>query len=166
MAKKNQKKSEKLAKKAVVESLEFQAHWGLKLLGFEDGISLHQILDEEIAEIAELNLASDLLKIKNFVEKIEQNFAVKPTPEKGDFAKSLTAIGLGFARVENLENLGVACSWREFSEQKLLAIYFPEAFRNKIIDFAAQNGYQTSTHLGDPIIKFRNLWLALKRDRE
>ena len=53
--------------------------------------------------------------------------------------------------------------WKELLKQKLIPIYYPEEIRNKVIAWANENGYTTSTYLGQPIIKFSNLFLLIKR---
>lgn len=51
--KKNQKKAVAQAKKSVVDTLRFQAHWGLKQLGHEDGNMFHKFVDVEVDFIAD-----------------------------------------------------------------------------------------------------------------
>ncbi|MBQ0022208.1 MAG: hypothetical protein KBT29_03100 [Prevotellaceae bacterium] len=164
--KKNQKKAEAQAKKSAVETLCFQSHWGLKQLGQEEGNIFHQLVDAEVDFIAELDLAQDLLAIKSLVDGVKQSFAVTPTPEKGDFVKSPTAVALGISLVEDINNIGIPLTWSEMIEQKLLTIYYPEEYRNQIIDWAKSNGYNTSTYLGGPIVKFRKLYIIIDRTRE
>ena len=68
--KKNQKKAEAHAKKSAVETLRFQAHWGLKQLGHEDDM-FNQLIDAEVDFIAELELAQELLAIKSLVDGVK-----------------------------------------------------------------------------------------------
>ena len=163
--KKNQKKAEAQAKKSAVESLRFQTHWGLKQLGYEDGNVFHQLVDAEVDFIAELELAHDLLAIKSLIDGVKLSFAVTPTQEKGDFVKSPTAVALGIAVVEDFNNIGIPRTWSEMIEQKLLTIYYPEKQRNQIIEWAKSNGYNTSTYLGRPIVKFCKLYIIIERTR-
>lgn len=163
--KKNQKKREALSKKSAVETLRFQTHWGLKQLGQAEGSMLHQLVDAEIDLIAELELAQDLLAIKSFVDGVKQNIAATPTPEKGDLTKSPTAIALGIASVGDMEGMGMPLSWKDMVNQKLLSIYYPEESRNNIVDWAKANGYNTSTYLGRPMLKFSKLFFLIERTR-
>ena len=163
--KKNQKKAEAQAKKSAVETLRFQAHWGLKQLGNEDGNLFHKLVDTEVDFIAELELAQDMLAIKSLVDGVKQFFVVTPTPEKGDFVKSPTAVALGIASVEDINNIGIPLTWSDMIAQKLLTIYYPEEYRNQIIDWAKANGYNTSTYLGRPIVKFSKLYIIIDRTR-
>ena len=163
--KKNQKKAEAQAKKSVVESLRFQAHWGLKQLGHDDGNLFHQFVDTEVNFIAELELAQDMLAMKALVDDVKQAFGVTPTPEKGDLTKSPTAVALGIAYVEDMNKMGNPLSWSEMKEQKLVKIYYPEEYRNQIIDWAKANDYNTSTYLGRPIVKFCKLYIIIERTR-
>ena len=127
--KKNQKKAESHAKKSAVETLRFQAHWGLKQLGHEDDM-FNQLIDAEVDFIAELELAQELLAIKSLVDGVKQSFVVTPTPEKGDFVKSPTAVALGIAQVEDINKIGLPLTWSEMIEQKILTIYYPEESQN------------------------------------
>lgn len=163
--KKNQKKVEAQERKSAVETLRFQAHWGLKQLGHEEGCMFHRLVDAEVNLIAELDLVQDLLALKSLVDKIKQSFAVTPAQEKGDFVKSPTAVALGIASVKDINHIGIPRTWSEFVEQKLLTIYYPEEYRNMIIDWAKSNGYDTSTYLGRPIVKFRKLYIVIERTR-
>lgn len=162
--KKNQKKAEAHAKKSAVETLRFQAHWGLKQLGNEDDM-FNQLIDAEVDFIAELELAQELLEIKSLVDGVKQSFVVTPTPEKGDFVKSPTAVALGIAQVEDINKIGLPLTWSEMIEQKILTIYYPEEYRNQIVDWAKTNGYNISTYLGRPIVKFSKLYIIIDRTR-
>ena len=162
--KKNQKKSEAHAKKSAVETLRFQAHWGLKQLGHEDDM-FNQLIDAEVDFIAELELVQELLAIKSLVDGVKQSFVVTPTPEKGDFVKSPTAVALGIAQVEDINKIGLPLTWSEMIEQKILTIYYPEEYRNQIVDWAKTNGYNISTYLGRPIVKFSKLYIIIDRTR-
>lgn len=162
--KKNQKKAEAQAKKSVVESLRFQALWGLKQRGCEDDM-FHKLVDAEVDIIAELELAQDMLTMKALVDDVKQAFGVTPTTEKGDLTKSPTAVALGIAYVEDMNNMGNPLSWSEMKEQKLVKIYYPEEYRNQIIDWAKANDYNTSTYLGRPIVKFCKLYIIIERTR-
>lgn len=162
--KKNQNKAEAQAKKSVVESLRFQALWGLKQRGCEDDM-FHKLVDAEVDIIAELELAQDMLAMKALVDDVKQAFGVTPTPEKGDLTKSPTAVALGIAYVEDMNNMSNPLSWSEMKEQKLVKIYYPEEYRNQIIDWAKANDYNTSTYLGRPIVKFCKLYIIIERTR-
>ena len=161
--KKNQKKAEAQTRKSAVESLRFQTHWGLKQLGQEDGNVFHLLVDAEVNSIAELELAQDLLAIKSFVDAVKQSFMVTPTTEMGDFVKSPTAVALGIAHINNLDNMSLPLTWSEMIKKKLLTIYYPEEYRNQIFDWAKKNSYTTSTYLGQPIVKFSKLYIIIKR---
>ena len=163
--KKNQKKAEAQAKKSAVESLRFQAHWGLKQRGCEDDM-FHKLVDAEVEIIAELELAQDMLAIKALVDDVKQAFGVTSTPEKGNLTKSPTAVALGIAYVEDMNIMGNPLSWNEMKEQKLLKIYYPEEYRNQIINWAKQKGFNTSTYLGMPMIKFSHIFLVMDRTKE
>lgn len=163
--KKNPKKAEAHAKKSAVDTLRFQAHWGLKQLGNEDGNLFHKLVDAEVDLIAELDLAQDMLAITSLVDGVKQVFEVAPTPEKSDFVKSPTAVALGIAQVDDINKIGIPLTWSEMIAQKLLTIFYPEDYRNQIIDWAKENGYNTSTYPGIPIVKFGKLYVIIERTR-
>ena len=162
--KKNQNKPHAKPKKTAAYTLRFQAHWGLKQLGHEDDM-FNQLIDAEVDFIAELELAQELLAIKSLVDGVKQSFVVTPTPEKGDFVKSPTAVALGIAQVEDINKIGLPLTWSEMIEQKILTIYYPEEYRNQIVDWAKTNGYNISTYLGRPIVKFSKLYIIIDRTR-
>ena len=54
---------------------------------------------------------------------------------------------------------------RDQIEKKLLTIYYPEKLRNKVVDWAKANGYSTSSYLGRPIVKFKQLYLIIERTK-
>ena len=163
--KKNQKKAEAQAKKSAVETLRFQAHWGLKQLGQPEGNRLHQLVDGELDIIAELELAQDLLAIKSLVDGVRQNISAVPTKEQGDFAKSPTAIAIGIASINEFEEISMSPTWNELLKQKLLRIYYFDEVWYKVVDWAKANGYNTSTYLGRPIVKFGKVFVIIERTR-
>ena len=163
--KKNQKKAETQAKKSAVETLRFQAHWGLKQLGQPEGNRFHQLVDGELDVIAELELAQDLLAIKSLVDGVRQNISAVPTKEQGDFAKSPTAIAIGIASINEFEEISMSPTWNELLKQKLLRIYYSDEVWNKVVDWAKANGYNTSTYLGRPIVKFGKVFVIIERTR-
>lgn len=110
------------------------------------------------------NLCKDLLEIKKLVDAIKLHFTVNTIKDKGDFCNSYVCIALGISHVEDIHNIKTDPNmWKELLKQKLIPIYYPEEIRNKVIAWANENGYTTSTYLGQPIIKFSKLFLLIKR---
>ena len=163
--KKNQNHREKLEKKSAVESLKFQTHFGLRQLGRADSDTFHVLADAEVNVIAELGLTDDILGVKNLTEGIKRDLNVEPTTDKGDFCTSVVAIALGIARISDLDHMAVPVSWEEQIEKKILTIYYPEEWRNGVVEWAKANGYNTSTYLGRPIVKFNKLFVIIERER-
>ena len=158
MKKKNQKRNDALKLRNAIETLNFQTNWGLKKLGGENGEKV------EVDYLTELGLVQDVLSIKVMVDGIRATFQVEPCVELGDFCNNLVTIALGIGRVEDLHNMGLPSDWKELMQKKLLKIYYPEEVRNKIFEWARTNGYNTSTYLGQPIVKFNKLFILLERD--
>ena len=164
--KKNQNREQKFARKCAVESLRFQVHFGLKLLGREDGDLFHKLAETEINFIDELDLTDDILQIKRLVEGVKLNLQVDPTSKKGDFCTSVTAIALGIARISVLDNIQIPLSWQEQISKKILTIYYPEDYRNSVVNWSKANGFNTSTYLGRPIVKFKHIFVIIERTRD
>jgi len=163
--KKNQNRKNVLAMKSAAEALKFQTHFGLKGMGCEVGDNYHGLAEVELSFIAELGLTQDILEIKKLIDGIRTNLQVDPTPEKGDFCTSITAIALKIASIPNLDEMLMPISWEEQMNKKILAVYFPESKRNEVADWAKSNGYKTSTYLGCPIVKFSKLYIKIERTR-
>ena len=164
--KKNQNRKQALAKKKAVESLRFQVHYGLKMMGLTDNDLFQKLAETEINFIEELDLTQDILNLNSFVEGVKRDLGTKPTPEKGDFYTSVTAIALGIASVPTLDNMQTPVSWQEQINKKILSIYYPETYRNAVVDWAKANGYNTSTYFGRPIVKFKRIYVVIERIRE
>lgn len=164
MKKKNQKRNDALKLRSAIETLCFQISWGLKKLGGEDGEKYGELAKVEVDYITELGLVQDILSIKELVDGIRNEFQVEPCVELGDFCNSLITIALGIGRVENLHNIGLPNDWEELMQKKLLKIYYPDEVRNNIFEWAKSSGYNTSTYLGQPIVKFNKLFIRLERD--
>lgn len=164
MKKKNQKRNDALKLRSTIETLCFQTSWGLKKLGGEDGEKYGELAKVEVDYITELGLVQDILSIKAFVDGIRAAFQVEPCVELGDFCNSLITIALGIGRVENLHNIGLPNDWEELMQKKLLKIYYPDEVRNNIFEWAKSSGYNTSTYLGQAIVKFNKLFIRLERD--
>ncbi len=164
MKKKNQKRNDALKLRNAIETLNFQTNWGLKKLGGENGEKYCKLAKVEVDYLTELGLVQDILSIKVMVDGIRATFQVEPCVEVGDFCNNLVTIALGIGRVEDLHNMGLPSDWNELMQKKLLKIYYPEEVRNKIFEWARTNGYNTSTYLGQPIVKFNKLFILLERD--
>ena len=164
MKKKNQKRNEALKLKSAIETLSFQTNWGLKKLGGDDGENYGELAKVEVGYITELGLVQDILSIKELVDGIRKEFQVEPCVELGDFCNSLVTIALGISRIGNIKDMGLPTDWKELVQKKLLKIYYTDEVRNKIFEWAKASGYNTSTYLGQPIVKFNKLFILLERN--
>ncbi len=163
--KRNQNRKNEFAKKSAVESIRFQTHFGLKQMGREDGDMFHELADAEINFIAELGLIEDIIGMKNLVEGVRRDLNAEPTTEKGDFCTSIVAIALGISKISILADMKMPVSWQDQISKKILTIYYPEEVRNSVIEWAKTNGYKTSTYLGRPVVKFKQLFIIIDRTR-
>ena len=76
----------------------------------------------------------------------------------------LYTIALGIGRLGSIKDMELPTDWNELIRKKLLKIYYPDEVRNKIFEWAKASGYNTSTYLGQPIVKFSKLFVLLERD--
>ena len=167
MAKKRkQNRKNELSKKGAVESMRFQTHIGLKQIGCKDTDMFHWLADVEINVIAELDLTDDILGIKNLVEGVRRELNVEPTPEKGDFCTSIVAIALGISQIPVLDDMKMpVVNWPDQINKKILTLYYPEESRNAVAEWAKANDYNTTTYLGRPVVKFKQLFIIIERTR-
>ena len=167
MAKKRkQNRKNELSKKRAVESIRFQTHIGLKQIGRKDTDMFHRLADVEINVIAELDLTDDILGIKNLVEGVRRELNVEPTPEKGDFCTSIVAIALGISKIPVLDDTKMpVVNWQDQINKKMLTLYYPEESRNAVAEWAKANDYNTTTYLGRPVVKFKQLFIIIERTR-
>lgn len=163
MKKKNDpKRKAALMQKTAVEALEFQTIWGLKQLGVD--AELNECALAELASIKELGVTYDLLNMKRFAEGVRQALQADVVVDMGELVQSVVCMALGISRVSDVQQLAVSqCSWDELLKQKLLTVYYPADVRNEVVAWAMENGFTTSTYLGQPIIKFSKIFLAIKR---
>ena len=167
MAKKRkQNRKNELSKKRSVESIRFQTHIGLKQIGRKDTDMFHWLADAEINVIEELDLTDDILGIKNLVEGVKRELNVEPALEKGDFCTSIVAIALGISKIPVLDDMQMpVVNWPDHINKKLLTLYYPEESRNAVAEWAKANDYNTSTYLGRPVVKFKQLFIIIERTR-
>ena len=161
--KRKQNRKNELSEKRAVESIRFQTHFGLKQIGHKDTDMFHRLADAEINVIEKLDLTDDILGIKNLVEGVKRELNVEPALEKGDFCTSIVAIALGISKIPVLEMPVV--NWPDQINKKLLTLYYPEESRNAVAEWAKANDYNTSTYLGRPVVKFKQLFIIIERTR-
>lgn len=161
--KKNQNRKQQIANKNAVESLRFQTHYGLKVKGYEEGELFQQLADIEVDFISELGLTQDILDIKKMIDGVRTNLHEEPTPMIGDFCTSICAIALKIASIPELDKMQLPVSWQEQVDKKILTIFYPDEKRNAVVEWAKTNGYNTSTYLGQPIVKFTKLYIRIER---
>lgn len=161
--KKDKKRKDALKKKSAIESLKFQTRWGF-VNQFGTPSSLYSVfLETELDYIIELGLQEELLSIKRFIDDIKLGLCVEPIPELGDFYHSLVAISLGISQIADINKFGIPTSWDELIKKKILSIYYPDEIRNQVVEYAKEKNYNTSTYLGQPIVKFNQLYIKINR---
>lgn len=162
-SRKNQNRKDALKRKSAIESLKFQTRWGFEK-HFGTPSSLYSVfLETELDYIIELGLQEDLLSIKRFIDDIKSGMGLEPIPELGDLYHSLVAISLGIAKIADINKFGIPTSWDELLNKKILSIYYPDEIRNQVVEYAKEKNYNTSTYLGQPIVKFNQLYIKISR---
>ena len=164
--KRKQNRKNELSEKRAVESIRFQTHFGFKQIGHKDTDMFHRLADAEINVIEELDLTDDILGIKNLVEGVRRALNVEPILEKGDFCTSIVAIALGISKIPVLDDMKMPIvNWQDRINKKILTLYYPEESRNAVAEWAKANDYNTSTYLGRPVVKFKQLFIIIERTR-
>ena len=164
--KRKQNRKNELSEKRAIESIRFQTHFRLKQIGHKDTDMFHRLADAEINVIEELDLTDDILSIKNLVEGVKRALNVEPALEKGDFCTSIVAIALGISKIPVLDDMQMpVVNWPDHINKKLLTLYYPEESRNAVAEWAKANDYNTSTYLGRPVVKFKQLFIIIERTR-
>lgn len=163
--KKNTKKTEAQAKKTAFESLRFQVHHGLNPFSIEMGLPYHDFADAELEKILTMDITQDILDIKTLVESVKSDLGVTPMTDSGDFCNSMVALGLGFASFTGFDSMTPLFSWENVVGKKIVSVYYADEVRNDVVGWAKNNGYNTSTYLGKPIVKFNRLYIIIERGR-
>jgi hypothetical protein len=70
---------------------------------------------------------------------------------------------LGIAKIADINKFGIPTSWDELIKKKILSIYYPDEIRNQVVEYAKEKNYNTSTYLGQPIVKFNQLYIKISR---
>lgn len=97
------------------------------------------------------------------IDGVRANLHEEPTPMIGDFCTSICAIALKIASIPELDKMQLPVSWQEQVDKKILTIFYPDEKRNAVVEWAKTNGYNTSTYLGQPIVKFTKLYIRIER---
>ena len=161
--KKDKKRKDALKKKSTIETFKFQVRWGF-VNQFGTPSSLYSVfLETELDYIIELELQEDLLSIKRFIDDIKSGLGLEPIPELGDLYHSLVAISLGIAKIADINKFCIPTPWDELLNKKILSIYYPDEIRNQVVEYAKEKNYNTSTYLGQPIVKFNQLYIKINR---
>lgn len=157
------KKKEKNNRKIEKVSLAFQTKWGLqKLFGVIDPFVMDMV-QVELECIQELDLTQDLLLIKLLVQEVRSQLGYEPAVDHGDFCDSIVALGLKIADISNTSLITSPAVWQDKVRNKILTIYYPDNERNKVVEYLKARGFNVSTYLGKPIVKFNQLYVKVER---
>ena len=79
------------------------------------------------------------------------------------FCDSIVALGLKIADISNTSLITSPAAWQDKVKNKILTIYYPDNVRNKVIEYLKARGFNVSTYLGKPIVKFNQLYVKVER---
>ena len=161
--KKDKKRKDALKKKSTIEALKFQSRWDFEKQFGAPSSLFSVLLETELDYIIKLDLQEELLSIKSFVDDVKTGLGVEPIPELGDFYHSLVAISLGIAKIADINKFPLPTPWHDLIKKKILSIYYPDEIRNQVVEYAKNKNYNTSTYLGQPIVKFNHLFIKIDR---
>ncbi|TGX83303.1 hypothetical protein E5358_03335 [Palleniella muris] len=152
---------ELLVRKNAIEAIEALTKFGLKRLNANE--MFYTYAKMELKYIDELGLVNDLLEIKRFVDGVRLRFNVNVIESQGDFRSSCVWVALGISRIRDINALTIPeKTWGELLEQKVLSMYYPKDVMDEILEWAKHEEFDFSVHLGQPIIKFSNIFVLIK----
>ncbi len=161
--KKDKKRKENIQKKSVIETFKFQTCWGYRKQFGEPSEVLTAFIETEMNCILELGIYEDLLSIKDFVDDVKIAIGIEPIAELGDFVHSLISTALGIVKITDANKFSMPAPWQDLVKKRILSIYYPGDMRNKVVEYAKTRNYNTSTYLGQPIVKFKQLYIKIER---
>ena len=160
--KKDKKRKAVIEMKAKMESLRFQTLWGAAQKVGEIVPAVESRIDEELRLFSNLQLAADLIDLKNAIDRIKNELGHDNEPTVGLLAGSMVAYCLGLEP----ENPMLFDKTPDLSDLKLplqLAVSYDNNIRNSVAEWLKANGYDMSTFLGQPVLKLTNSRVVIRR---
>lgn len=147
-----------------IVTLRLLVQWGVKSLFGSEQVNLYaRLANTEVDYLQELGLTDTLLAIHRFMEHLHHDLGFQPCDSEGPMAQSVVALALKIGRLATDEELKMAeNTWDELLEKKLVPVIFPREDCRRIGQWAKEQGYNTSSYLEQPIIKFGKLNIEIK----
>ena len=158
---KDQKRKAQLAARAKNESFRFQVEYTRKQKGI-DIMGMEQNLTAELDAICQNCLTDALLDLAKIVEGIQKELGLEQEADKCSLNGSLVPFILGITATQPDSTTYVPGI---FTEQQPLqvTIAFDNNIRNQAVNWMKANGYEISSHLGQPLLKLKNVRIVIRR---
>ena len=158
---KDQKRKAQLATRAKNESFRFQVEYMRKQKGIEI-MGMEQNLTAELDAICKNGLTDALLDLAKIVEGMRKELGFEQETDKCSLNGSLVPFILGITATQpdcTTYNPDI------FTAQQPLqvTIAYDNEVRNRVVDWVKVNGYETSSYLGQPLLKLKNVRIVIRR---
>ena len=157
----DQKRKAQLATRAKNESFRFQVEFTRKQKGINI-MGMEQNLATELDTICQNGLTDALLDLAKMVEVMRKELGFEQEADKCSLNGSLVPFILGITATQPDSTTYVPGI---FTEQQPLqvTIAFDNNIRNQAVNWMKANGYEISSHLGQPLLKLKNVRIVIRR---
>lgn len=158
---KDQKRKAQLATRAKNESFRFQVEFTRKQKGI-DIMGMEQNLITELDAICQNDFTDALLDLAKIVEGIRKELGLEQEADKCSLNGSLVPFILGITATQPDSTTYVPGIFT--AQQPLqVTIAYGNEIRNRVVDWMKANGYETSSYLGQPLLKLKNARIVIRR---
>lgn len=158
---KDQKRKAQLAVRAKNESFRFQVEFTRKQKGINI-IGMEQNLTAELDDICQNCLTDALLDLAKMVEVMRKELGFEQEADKCSLNGSLVPFILGITATQPDSTTYVPGIFTEHQPLQV-TIAFDNEIRNQAVNWMKANGYEISSYLGQPLLKLKNVRIAIKR---
>ena len=158
---KDQKRKAQLATRAKNESFRFQVEYMRKQKEI-DITGMEQNLTTELDAICQNGLTDALLDLAKIVEGIRKELGFEQEADKCSLNGSLVTYILGItATLPDCTTYVPGIFPAQLPLQVTIA--YDDEIRNRVVDWMKVNGYETSSYLGQPLLKLKNARIVIRR---
>ena len=158
---KNQKRKVQLITRAKNESFRFQVEFTRKQKGI-DIMGMEQNLITELDAICQNDFTDALLDLAKIVEGIRKELGFEQEADKCSLNGSLVPFILGItATLPDCTTYVPGIFPAQLPLQVTIA--YDDEIRNRVVDWMKVNGYETSSYLGQPLLKLKNARIVIRR---
>lgn len=165
MSKKNdQKRKAALSMKSQIESFRFNVEWKRKKLDIVPAD--HTTLNAEMDAITEFGLVDAFNALKDLVNGVREELGAEPEADRGTLNGTVVPFILGITSVNPMtaeaENRLLTTLKATDMPLQVTMVYDNE-IRNQVVDWVKAHYESTSTRLGIPILKLKNMVVTFQR---